>query len=407
VKALHNEEDWKDAYQKIADEIKKAREDKDRSVVVLTSGFGLQPPEQLKDDPIGWEAHAPGLDMIFALGVPIICAAGNGATAQNPLDINHRPANFLDDKVHPLINVGAVEYDGHAWARSQGRKDNKILTIYAPGVNVWVQSLRSFDNSGAQVSGTSYGESILSLTLREVFVRWITTKIRTAAPQVAGLIATYLSYDKSKQPWDGLTGIERVVAIKKYLTSDISSWERQTGVNAIWNGATEEAHKSAGANGYSNPSPQQPSPQPSPQPAPAPQKKKALSIILQKSRELNKNSYQVEEWYEWNYYATDRGVSKLCEVPKWGWSEKTNARPSADGTPPWPAGTFHMEGLFKMNCDYKNDGKGNPGALWCENMLEPIACQADPMRERDKVMKKCDANVSVMRDQHAVVFCEW
>ena len=71
----------------------------------------------------------------------------------------------------------------------------------------------------------------------------LTCDFNIAAPQVAGLIATYLSY--STKPWDdSKTGVERVKAIRDYVTSEHSSWVRASGSNirVIWNGATKADH---------------------------------------------------------------------------------------------------------------------------------------------------------------------
>lgn len=72
----------------------------------------------------------------------------------------------------------------------------------------------------------------------------------------------------------------------------------------IWNGANEEDHKSAGANGLSNPSPPLSDP-----PAPPPPTQ-ALSIILQNyiDEASNENS--------WLFFPASVGVSVLCRDDK-------------------------------------------------------------------------------------------
>jgi hypothetical protein len=106
--------------------------------------------------------------------------------------------------------------------------------------------------------------------------------VEPAAPQVAGLIATYLSYEPTQKYWDGLKGTKRVEAIRDYLLSDDSSWTRskpssnhpKDQIRMIWNGAKEEDHKSAGTNSLNNPAP-------SPTPLTSSKKTKALSIVYQ------------------------------------------------------------------------------------------------------------------------------
>jgi len=184
--------------------------------------------------------------------------------------------------------------------------------------------------------------------------------------------------------------MDRVREIKRYITTKESSWERAEGINVIWNGATEEDHKNAGANGLGQP----------------PQKTKALSIIFQKTRTFSNGG--LYNSYDWLFFATDRGVSKLCEKLENAQHkvQDTKDQPARDGTPPWPHGTFEIKNLHGIKCDYKNDGKNNAGALWCEGRDGPIICQADPMREREKEMKVCKSG-NPQTSQHAVVFCEW
>lgn len=67
----------------------------------------------------------------------------------------------------------------------------------------------------------------------------------TAAPQVAGLIATYFSDTTRKYPWEGKEDLERVIAIREYLLSPNSSWERVPGFPMIWNGASQDDHNNA------------------------------------------------------------------------------------------------------------------------------------------------------------------
>jgi hypothetical protein len=76
------------------------------------------------------------------------------------------------------------------------------------------------------------------------------TDSRTAAPAVAGVIATYMS--RAKVPWsDNDKGYARVSAIRDYLRSDASSDIRNPFANEairiVWNGATIDDHKGAQA----------------------------------------------------------------------------------------------------------------------------------------------------------------
>jgi hypothetical protein len=197
----------------------------------------------------------------------------------------------------------------------------------------------------------------------------------------------------NQRPWDdSLRGIDRVKAIRDYLVSKDSSWERQkgSGINIIWNGAKEEDHKNAGANGLSNPS----SP---PSPPPQAPKTKALSIILQNYIDESSNDMT------WLFFATDYGASVLCHSDKKALLKTKAARATDIDNPPWPGGTYQLK-LDGMNCEYKNDGT-NAGALWCKERNGPITCKADDMRAAKK-SKVCDAALWRI-EQHAVVACEW
>ncbi|KAF2023718.1 hypothetical protein EK21DRAFT_118511 [Setomelanomma holmii] len=133
----------------------------------------------------------------------------------------------IKDEKHPIINVGAVSLCG---LRSPFSQYGNQLDRYAIGHDITGQ--RKTDMTEAkEIEGTSY-----------------------AAPQMAGLIATYLSFAPISDQWKSLPGYKRVEAIKNYLMSDKSSWVRKSNTDTgedlrvICNGAEKEDHKSVGAN---------------------------------------------------------------------------------------------------------------------------------------------------------------
>lgn len=216
-----------------------------------------------------------------------------------------------------------------------------------------------------------------------------TTKICTAAPQVAGLIATYLSHEPTSQQWKDLTGITRIKAIRDYLVSDKSSWERSAGIRMIWNGAAKEDHQNAGANGGDVPPP--------PTQAPPPVlRNKALAIIIRNT------ITEADNINEWLFYLTNKGTSKVCDKGKPILTAKAPGGPSVADNPPWPGGTYELMDLDGMKCEYKNDGS-SAGALWCDGR-GAIPCSADSLRAvGEKGTKQCGLGVY----DHPVVFCEW
>jgi len=99
------------------------------------------------------------MDDIIALGTPIITSAGNHGEERPKID---QMPQVFEDGDFPIINVGAVNYQGKLWSHSQ---DGDQVTIYAPGDKAEAQSKN--DKAPLEGEGTSI-----------------------AAPAVAGLIAT-------------------------------------------------------------------------------------------------------------------------------------------------------------------------------------------------------------------------
>jgi hypothetical protein len=101
-----------------------------------------------------------------------------------------------------------------------------------------------------------------------------------------------MSYDEP--PWGKMErNLDRVKAIKKFIQTDRSSWERKPGVNMIWNGADKQAHESVGAHlcqrdGEDCES--EPAPPPAPEPAPEP-----VGVTSKTCNGIDNNRYIVAE----------------------------------------------------------------------------------------------------------------
>jgi hypothetical protein len=216
--------------------------------------------------------------------------------------------------------------------------------------------------------------------------------VESAAPQVAGVIATYLSHAETSKQWDGLTGVKRVQEILKYLISDKSSWIQSGAkdpdgydLRVVWNGAKEEDHKSSGANGYSD--------------SQAPTKTKTLQVLLQNFID------PIGNVNAWVFYTADIGVSALCRNEK----DAVGNFPAEDGAglvdnPPWPGGSYKMK-VEGMDCEYKNNGN-DAGALWC-NGRDAISCKEEEAKGKgEKGSKVCETG-DTSRTQHPVVVCDW
>jgi hypothetical protein len=165
-----------------------------------------------------------------------------------------------------------------------------------------------------------------------------------------------------------------------------------SGLRVVWNGATEDDHKSVGANGLSNP-------------PPVPESKgKAVSIILENWQDNNGGSAN-----SWLVFATNQGVSSLCAdinkavkvFPAGGDNMMVKNKPLPGGA------DWALPGLDR-DCVYKNDNTGNPGALWCQDLLNPgdttvqIPCK---LEEHDWKQYRMDDDVGIQ--QYASVACEW
>lgn len=362
-----------------------------RSVITFASGWQISKYdantyEKLKNIEELQTTFGKTLRKVLNLGVPFVCAAGNYRQEPGRDNIDTMPALFQDEDT-PLINVGAADYEGKRARMSQGGNQ---LTIYAPGVDIAVPQKEDFQEGIA--SGTSLGQS-----RSRCFIDAQNADPETiAAPQVAGLIATYLSY--AQKPWDdSKKGLERVKAIRDYLVSDASSWERQPGIRMIWNGAAKEDHESAGANAAN---PQKPY-----------EKTQALGIVFG-SRGINKNPGKLYQKivYEnrWLFFSTDRGKSATCYKEK-----DAVLAPKLDNeqwnlfeNPGWPAGTYSLK-VDNMDCEYKNDGKGNPGALWCKQRRYPIECFEEDKRTAKDGATKCESEGGEQIMRRPVVYCEW
>ncbi|KAH7392248.1 peptidase S8/S53 domain-containing protein [Phaeosphaeria sp. MPI-PUGE-AT-0046c] len=374
VKMTFDSLDFSAAISMVLDDLEANPGREHRSVISFAGGWGevdrdANTYEKLKNDDVLQREFGYTLRRIMNLGVPIVCASGNYGEKQGRENIDTLPALFQDEDT-PLINVGAADYEGKRAPSSQGGSQ---LTLYAPGVDIIIPQNTDFQSRKG--SGTSL-----------------------AAPQVAGLIATYLSY--AQRPWDdSKKGIERVKAIRDYLVSDASSWERQPGIRMIWNGATKEDHESAGASTAKPPST-------------APKEKtKALGIVFGArgvNEYIGKPYEKITVENRWLFFATDRGKSATCYKEQDAvLASKINSKDwNLFENPGWPAGTYSLK-IDNMDCDYKNDGKGNPGALWCKTLIKPIQCFEENMRTAKDGATKCEPGGGEQIMRRPVVYCEW
>jgi hypothetical protein len=165
----------------------------------------------------------------------------------------------------------------------------------------------------------------------------------------------------------------------------------------IWNGAGPDDHKNAGTS---------PGAAPSAPVTHGPAPGKGLSIIL-RSKEVQKPHSAGVYTNTWRFYTTPRGHLPVCD------SDSANL--SRDSTvinghtnrmtdnPPWPTGTYSLK-IGSTACEYKNDGKDNPGKLWCGD--KAFDCFAEAMKTASDGRREC-SGTSVEITERPVVHCEW
>jgi hypothetical protein len=356
--------DWKNAMWEILRDIKAHPGRESKSIVTTAMAVGKKmTPAEAKADKNIQELYGDDLRESSRLGVPFVTAAGNGNLPREPRDVYQIPSMLQDDDI-PIIVVGAADYSGKKWDRSQ---TGDLVTLYTQ-VSTLSASTRTAQSSLIAALRLVRPNQILEYEPKS------DSTFASAAPQVAGLIATYISY--ATKPWDDTkTGVDRINAIIEYLVSEDSSDERaaNSGIRMIWNGATEDNHR------HPQPEGTEYEPEPSdPGPTPAPElRNKVLSIIMQSYIDpiLSESS--------WQFFASDYGVSSLCHESREAVLSVTLDGSPNVNNPPWPGGGFVLPNLDGMYCDYLNDGS-NPGALWCHDRTERSKKVMISCREEDR-----------------------
>lgn len=207
-----------------------------------------------------------------------------------------------------------------------------------------------------------------------------------------------MAYDT--KPWnDNLQGIERVKAIRSYLLSDDSSWERSPGIRMIWNGAKQEDHEKAQDESTSTLT------SASPLPTAAPPTH-LLYIVLQGhiTSKPGVSPQKMQTDNQWLYFLAKPEDYNLCADASGASVVKAGGSRGMLDNPPWPGGTWKFLGDAAQDCWYKNDGQ-NTGVIWCDGRNDPIQCREDD-RKADKGPTTCrPGDYGLIR--HAVVVCEW
>jgi hypothetical protein len=138
-----------------------------------------------------------------------------------------------------------------------------------------------------------------------------------------------------------------------------------------------------------------------------PKKEYALNVILQQ-KTISTTTFVGNvkvPYFEWLFYATTQGTASACALypaavyPAPGMKDLLSPDPA-----PFPSGTFKVDVAHYPGCQYKNDGTGNAGMLWCG--AKGIACFADPLHDKPSEGGRVCQNLDNV--QHLpMVYCEW
>ncbi|ESZ99230.1 oviduct-specific glycoprotein [Sclerotinia borealis F-4128] len=144
-------------------------------------------------------------------------------------------------------------------------------------------------------------------------------------------------------------------ADRTYLNADNYAWYATTKYFESIFGTPKAENQGRGV----DPDPNDPEGEP-----PESKPSKALNIILENKRRGVPNDNSAEDVMNWLFYSVPQGTSSTCSddptpvtvAPATGITQTNN--------PPYPAGIFDVK-TQDGDCQYKNDGTGNPGAVWC------------------------------------------
>ncbi|KAB5531313.1 hypothetical protein GE09DRAFT_1251915 [Coniochaeta sp. 2T2.1] len=149
------------------------------------------------------------MELIMNMDVPVVVSAGNAGNKPGRHFVDEIPA-VLATPDFPLVVVGSVNQKGEL---SKWSQDGPKITTRAVGEAITCYYGLTVTHSQ---QGTSY-----------------------SAPQVAGQIAVWLSYDTVPQGIDTSSG-KLARSMRDYLaTNPAAGWEREIGVRVLWNGVTE------------------------------------------------------------------------------------------------------------------------------------------------------------------------
>lgn len=133
---------------------------------------------------------------------------------------------------------------------------------------------------------------------------------------------------------------------------------------------------------------------------------KALNIIHENKEDFPNGVRQTKSQANWLFYPVPFGKSSVCQVISASDSIVGLADTSHPASPAAaPVGTYAVD-TQDGKCEYKNDGTGNAGTLWCGDKAH--GCRYDKDRSKASSCDSLAKEGQWMEVQHVpVVVCEW
>jgi hypothetical protein len=104
---------------------------------------------------------------------------------------------------------------------------------------------------------------------------------------------------------------------------------------------------------------------------------KALNIIFESKRRGIYSDKDYATPYNWLFYSVPYGTPSQCsDDPVPATVARAAVRVYLNLPMSFPAGTYDVK-TQDGDCQYKNDGKGNAGALWCNDVVHPCRANVD------------------------------
>jgi hypothetical protein len=141
--------------------------------------------------------------------------------------------------------------------------------------------------------------------------------------------------------------------------------------------------------------------------------KNALNIILEEALGGTPQTAGYFDWSKWLFFSVPYGTPSRCQITPPPVAEaKADRADSVWAKKPslknYPAGTYDVQTPDGM-CQYKNDGRGNAGALWCGDKGHSCRTHEDFGKDKDAGIscRELGKKHSATLYHYAMIVCEW